>query len=295
MKRTIDYLHRANSWAVIAVLALIGWLIDSLLWFLETHPLTGAGLLTYLSHSWYALPLLVAIFVVLRLRRPSELLSLTIYDERGLPVYRQGDFWLEESVLAPILSSFEGTTRDDGLHRLKLPSGTSVYFLRQGALTLVACFSGLPRPAQLEEGLRLLQQEAPLTEDLLRDLPPDVAALTANLLSAPIERDLLTYLSSHRQVAMTAVDLAGDVGHTEGEVASALENLERLALVHRQYVCDMTFYRLTGDETWLGRLDQFIAWRVGWLGRARRVEQLVGPAHLATDTVGRSRANGRIH
>jgi hypothetical protein len=212
MKRMIDYLRRANSWAAIAVLALIGWLIDSLLWFLETHPLTGAGLLNYLSHSWYALPLLVAIFVVLRLRRPSELLSLTIYDERGLPAYRQGDFWLEESVLAPVLSSFEGTTRDDGLHRLKLPSGISVYFMRQGALTLVACFSGPPRLSQLDEGLRLLnQQEAP-TEDLLRDLPPDVAALTANLLSAPVERDLLTYLSSHRRVAMTAADLAGNVG-----------------------------------------------------------------------------------
>jgi hypothetical protein len=295
MKRTVGYLRRANSWAAIAVLALTGWLIDSLLWFLETHPLTGAGLLNYLSHSWYALPLLVAIFVVLRLRRPSELLSLTIYDERGLPVYRQGDFWLEESVLAPILNSLEGTTRDDGLHHLKLPSGISIYFLRQGALTLVACFSGPPRPAQLEEGLRLLHQEAPPTEDLLRDLPPDVAALTANLLSAPVERDLLTYLSSYRQVAMTAADLAGNVGHTEGEVASALENLERLTLVHRQYVCDMTFYRLTGDETRLARLDQFIAWRGGLLTRARRVEQLVGPAQLAMNTVGGSRANGRLH
>ncbi len=295
MKRMIDYLRRANSWAAIAVLALIGWLIDSLLWFLETHPLTGAGLLSYLSHSWYALPLLVAIFVVLRLRRPSELLSLTIYDERGLPAYRQGDFWLEESVLAPILYSLEGTTRDDGLHRLKLPSGTSVYFLRQGALTLVACFSGPPRPAQLEQGLRLLQQEALPTEDLLRDLPPDVAALTANLLSAPVERDLLTYLSSHRRVAMTAADLAGNVGHTEGEVVSALESLERLTLVNRQYVCDMTLYRLTGDETWLARLDQFLVWRVGWLARAHRVEQLVGPANLATDKSGGWQVNGRIN
>ena len=295
MKQLIDYLRRANSWAAIAVLALIGWLIDSLLWFLETHPLTGAGLLNYLSHSWYALPLLVAILVVLRLRRPSELLSLTIYDERGLPVYRQGDFWLEESVLAPILYSLEGTTRDDGLHRLKLPSGTSVYFLRQGALTLVACFSGPPRPAQLEEGLRLLQQEAPPTEDLLRDLPPDVAALTANLLSAPVERDVLTYLSSHRRVAMTAADLAGIVGHGEGDVTSALENLERLTLVHRQFVCDMTVYRLTDDETWLARLDQFIDWRVGWLARAHRVERLVGPAYLAIDKVGESQVNGRTN
>jgi hypothetical protein len=42
-------------------------------------------------------------------------------------------------------------------------------------------------------------------------------------------------------------------------------------------VCDITFFRLTDDRTWLARLDQFIDWRVGWLARARRVEQLVGP------------------
>ncbi|MFQ5814405.1 MAG: hypothetical protein ACE5I2_14605 [Anaerolineae bacterium] len=291
----IDYLRRVNSWAAIAILALIGWLIDSLLWFLETHSLTVVGFVTYLSHSWYALPLLAGIFVILRLRSPSELLSLTIYDARGVPIHRQGDFRLEESVLGPILSSFQGTGRGAGLHRIDLPSGPVVYFLRQGALTLVACFSGLPRPAQLEAGLRLLRQEAPPTEDLLRDLPPDVAALTANLFNAPVERDLLTYLWNRRQVAMTAADLAGHVGHDEGEVTPALENLERLTLVHRQYVCDMTFYRLTGDETWLARLDQFIAWRVDWLARVRRVEQLVGPTSLAIQAVGRSRANARLN
>jgi hypothetical protein len=272
-----DLLRRVNSWAAIAVLALIGWLIDSLIWFLETHPLTGAGLLSYLSHSWYALPLLVAIVIILRLRRPSELLSLTIYDERGVPIHRQGDFRLEESVLEPILLSFQGTAQGAGLHRIDLPSGLVVYFLRQGALTLVTCFSGPPRPAHLEEGLRLLRQGQPPTEDLLRDLPPDVAALTANLLNAPVERDLLTYLSSHRMVAMTATDLAGNVGHGEGDVTSALQNLEQLTLVYRQCVCDITFFRLTDDRTWLARLDQFIDWRVGWLARARRVEQLVGP------------------
>ncbi len=287
MKRVIDFLRRANSWAVIAFLALIGWLIDSLLWFLETHPLTGTGFLNYLSHSWYALPLLVAIVIILRVRRPSKLLSLTIYDERGVPIHRQGDFQLlEESVLRPIQSSFYGTGQGAGLHRIDLPSGLAVYFLRQGALTLVACFSGPPRPAQLEEGLRLLQQEQPPTEDLLRDLSPDVAALTASLLNAPVERDLLTYLSSHRQVAMTATDLAGQVGQAESTVTSALQNLERLTLIRRQHVIDMTFYRLTDDETWLARLDQFIDWRVGWLVRARRVEQLVGPANRAWEMTG---------
>jgi hypothetical protein len=279
VKRLAGYLRRANSWVAIAVVALIGWLADSLLWFLETHSFTSAGLVAFLSHSWYALPLLIAIFVILRLRRPSELLSLTIYDEQGRLIHRQGDFRLEESVLEPILASFQGAVRGDGLHRIDLPSGVCVYFLRQGALTLVACFSGSPRPALLEEGLRLLRQRPP-AEDLLRDLPPDVAALTANLLNAPAARDLLIYLWKHPQMAMTAADLAGQVGHTDDEVASALENLERLALVHRQCVCDMTFYRLTDDQARLGRLDQFIAWRVDWLAHARRVEQLVGPLKL---------------
>lgn len=285
LQRGMDYLHGANSWAVIAVLALIGWLIDSLLWFLNTHSLTSAGLVTYLSHSWYALPLLVAIFAILRLRRPSDLLSLTIYDERGLPIHRQGDFRLEESVLGLIHSSFQGTARGDRLHHIKLPSGVSVYFLRQGALILVICFSGSPRPAQLEAGLCLLQQQGPPSEDLLRDLPPDVAALTANLLNAPVARDLLTYLWNHHKVAMTSADLAGQVRHTESEVISALENLEQLALVHCQCVCDMVFYRLTDDEAWLARLEQFVTWRTDWLARARRVEQLVGPLKLVSHAV----------
>ncbi|MFQ5595823.1 MAG: hypothetical protein ACE5HA_16880 [Anaerolineae bacterium] len=275
-----------NTWTAVAILALLGWLIDSLLWFLETHSLTVAGFATYLSHSWYALPLLAAIYTILRLRRPSELLSLTIYDERGLPIRRQGDLRLAESVLAPVLSSFRGMAQDDGLHRLELPSGATVYFLRQGALTLVACFSGPARPAQLAAGLRLLRGSAPPTEDLLRDLSPDVAALTARLLKASVERDLLTYLGANRQVAMTAADLAGQVERTAGEVFSALGNLERLGLVHRQPACDLTFYRLTDDERWLTRLDKFIAWRTDWLARARRLEQLVGSPGLAANGTG---------
>jgi hypothetical protein len=144
----------------------------------------------------------------------------------------------------------------------------------------VACFSAPPGSAQLEEELRWLQQQGPATEDLLRGLPSDVAALATNLLSAPAARDVLTYLWTHQRVAMTAGDLAWQVGQPEEKVASALENLEQLALVHRQCVCDTTFYRLTQDRAWLERLDQFVAWRSDWLARARRVEQLVGPLKL---------------
>jgi hypothetical protein len=277
MQRALDYLRQVNTWTALAILALTGWLLDSLVWFLETHPLSGAGLATYLSHSWYALPLVAAILVILRLRRPSQLLSLAIYDERGAPIHRQGDFWLDESVLGAMLSSFHGAAPRSGLHRIDLPTGVAVYFLRQGGSTLVACFSGPARPVQLEDGLHLLRQQGPPSEDLLRDLPPDVAALAAGMLNAPVERDLLTYLWTNRQVAMTADDLAWQVARATSDVTSALENLERLALVHRQWVCNTTFYRLTADEKWLARLDQVIAWRVDWLARARRVEQLIGP------------------
>lgn len=277
MKQILAYLHQVNTWTAIAGLALLGWLIDSLLWFLEGHSLTLAGLMTYLAHSWYALPLLAAIIIILRLRRPSELLALTIYDERGAPIYHQGDFRLEEAALVPIFASFRGTVRDSGLHHIELPTGSAVYFLRQGGLTMVACFSGPARPAQLETGLHLLQAQETPTEALLRDLPLDVAALAAKLLNAPVERDLLLHLWRNRRTAMTLTAWAGQIGHREGVVATAMENLEELALVQRQDVCDMSFYRLTGDETYLARLEQLINWRTDWLARAYRVEQLVGP------------------
>ena len=277
MKHLIDYLRQVNTWTAIAILALLGWLIDSLFWFLETHPLTISGFVTYLSHSWYALPLLAAIFILLGLRRPSELLSLTIYDERGAPRYHQGEFRLEETVLGPILASFQGATQESRLHHLKLPTGPAIYFLRQGGLTLVACFSGPPRQAQLDE--RLLQQQETPTDDLLRDLPPDVAALAANLLNAPVERDLLLHLGSYRRMAVIAAGWAERIGHSEDDVACALEKLERLGLVQSQCACDLTFYRLTDDEVWLRRLEQFITWRGGWLRRAHQLEELVGPAN----------------
>ncbi len=265
-----------NTWTAIAILALIGWLIDSLLWFLEAHPLSLVGFVTYLAHSWYALPLLIAIITILRLRRPSELLSLTIYDERGVPIHHQGDFRLEELVLEPIFSSFRGTAQDSGLHHIELPTGSAVYFLRKGGLTLVACFSGPARPAQLETGLHLLQKQKTPTDALLRNLPLNVAALAAKLLNAPVERDLLIHLWHNRRTAMTVADWAGQVEHGEAEVAAALNNLEQSALVRRQGVCGLTFYRLTDDETYLAQLEQFITWRTDWLTRARRVEQLVG-------------------
>lgn len=273
----LAYFRQVNTWTAIAVLALLGWLADSLVWFLETHPLTLAGLVTYLGHSWYAVPLLLAIVVILRLRRPAELLSLTIYDERGAPLYRQGGFRLDEPVLDPILASFRGTTQDNGLHCLTLSTGTTVYFLRQGGLVLVACFSGPPQSTQLEAGLRLLQQQELPTEDFFRNLPPDVAALAAHLLNAPVERDLLANLWLHRRMTMTSADLASQVGYPEEAVLIALEKLAESALVHRQDVCQMTFYRLADDEVRLARLDQVIAWQARWLARARRVEQLIGP------------------
>jgi hypothetical protein len=268
MKQILASVHQVNTWTAIASLALIGWLIDSLLWFLEGHSLTLAGFMTYLAHSWYALPLLVAIIIILRLRRPSELLSLTIYDERGVPVYHQGDFRLEESALEPIITSYRGSSQDNGLHHIELPTGSAVYFLHQRGLTMVACFSGPARPTQLKAGLHLLVEHEVPTEALLRDLPLDVATLAATLLNAPVERDLLIHLWQLRRTSMQVIAWAGLVGYTPEEVTAAIGNLAKLALVQRQDVCGMTFYRLTDDKTYLARLDQFITWRTDWLARA---------------------------
>lgn len=273
------YLRRVNTWTAIAVLALIGWLVDSLLWFLESHPLSLAGFGTFLAHSWYALPLLGAIFIILRLRRPSELLSLTIYDERGVPICRQGDFRLEDSVVDPVFAGFQGAVQEHGLYHLELPTGPVIYFLRQGGLTLVACYSGPPGQAQLKAGLQALKAQRTGSEDLLSALPPDIAALAAILLNAPVEQALLVHLWARRRMTMTTANWADQVGYNEEKVAAALEKLEQLALVEQVCVCDMTFYRLTEDEAQLARLDQFIDWRRDWLRRAQRVEQLIGAAN----------------
>jgi hypothetical protein len=180
-------------------------------------------------------------------------------------------------VLEPLLASFRGATQEGGLHHLSLPTGPVVYFLCQRGLTLVACFSGPPRRVQLDDGLGLLEQQKTPAEDLLRDLPPDVAALVATLLNAPVERDLLIHWLKYSRMAMTAPELARHVGCSEDEVVTALANLEQLALIRRIGAGDMTFYRLTSDEALRTRLDQFITWRGHWLRRAHRVEQLVGP------------------
>lgn len=295
MKQIAASLHWVNTWTAVAVLALAGWLIDSLLWYLETHALTLAGFGTFLLHSWYALPLLAAIFIILRLRPSSELLSLIVYDERGAAIHRQGDCRLETSVLQPMLVSFNSTAKQQGFHHLELSTGAVIYFLRQGGLTLVACFSGPPPQSQLKAGLRLLNAQGMPSEDLLRDLPLDVAVLTVPLLSDPVMRDLLVQLGSRRQTTMTAADWASQIGCGELEAADGLEKLEELGLVHGRTVLDMTFYRLTEDEERLRRLDHFITWRNGWLNRADRVVQLVGPANQPTIQGGRRPANGSIN
>ncbi|MCG3209717.1 MAG: hypothetical protein FOGNACKC_03344 [Anaerolineae bacterium] len=276
IKHIPDHLRRANTWMTIAVLALIGWLIDSFLWFFEGHTLTFAGFTTFLAHSWYALPLLAAIFLILRLHRPSTLLSLTIYDERGVPVHHQGDFQLDEAVIAPIFTSFKDPVATQELHALELPTGSVVYFLRQGGLTLVVCFSGSIDPHQLEPGLNLLKTHAASTESLLRDLPVDAATLAARLLNAPVERDLLIHLWQYRRTAMTIKAWGQQINCGDQVVATAMGNLERLGLVEHQQIGDMSFYRLTNNEIDLRRLEDFITWRTGWLTRAHRVEELVG-------------------
>ncbi len=57
-----------NPWIVIALLALAGWFVDSVLVALEIHRLPGLGPWAHLSHLWYGPPLLVAALLIARRR-----------------------------------------------------------------------------------------------------------------------------------------------------------------------------------------------------------------------------------
>lgn len=122
IEQVISRLRQANTWLIVAMLALAGWTMDALRMFLSMHPTPLAGLGAFASHFWYAVPVLAAILILTRLQRPPRLLSLTVYDEQGEAVQREGDFSLDEGVTQAMLTAFSGGTQRDGLHHLDLPS-----------------------------------------------------------------------------------------------------------------------------------------------------------------------------
>ena len=67
-----NHLERpVNLWMVVAVLALSGWFVDSLLVGVRMHRLPGDSLAVHLWHLWYGPPLLVGGLLLARHYRPG--------------------------------------------------------------------------------------------------------------------------------------------------------------------------------------------------------------------------------
>lgn len=67
----LPYSRSVNAWMVIAVLALGGWFIDSLLVGFRLHELPDSTPVFHLWHLWYGPPLLVAGLLLVRRYRPE--------------------------------------------------------------------------------------------------------------------------------------------------------------------------------------------------------------------------------
>jgi hypothetical protein len=274
-------LHQVNTWLIIALLALAGWTADALRLFLDMHETLWAGLGAFASHFWYAVPMTIAIIVLTQLQPKARLLGLAAYDEAGRLVHHQGDFRLDELTVRSMLSALRDNGQQ-GLHGFTLPSGASVYFVREGGLTLMVSFSGPASPQEVTGSVQQLWADGLPAFDLLEGLEPPVAALAANVLASPVKRDVLAFFRRRRQTAIQAGDLAYWVNADEDELTRALEELTDLGLVQPQCVCDTTFYRLNHDPEVSTSLDQLFAWRDKWQMILERMEQ----------TIGRDRAGG---
>lgn len=191
-------------------------------------------------HIWYAVPMAVAIVALTRLQPRAKLLGLAAYDEAGRLLSQRGDLHLDELTAKGMLAAL----RDNGpqsLHGITLPSGASVYFVREGGLTLIISFSGPASPRELAAEVQKLRSDIPSTFYLLDGLEPPVAVLAANVLTSPTKRNALAFFYQHSQTAMGLSDLAYWISQDEGEVARALEDFVELGLVQRRCVCDISF------------------------------------------------------
>lgn len=276
INRIVARLRQANTWLIVAILALSGWTVDALRMFLAMHPTPQAGLGAFASHFWYALPVLAAILILNRLHRQSRLLALTVYDETGRAVQHAGDFRLDEAITQAMLTSFKGGIQGDGLHHLDLLSGARVYFLHEGGRTVLACFSAPATADQVSRQIEYAPDAVGGVYDLLDGLPPEVAAVAANVIGRTAEQEVLSFFRQHSQTAITADDLAHWTCQPTISIENALDRLRRLRLVQRQHLGGQTFYRLSQDERCRGCLEQLFTWQDRWRAQARRVEELVG-------------------
>ncbi len=274
-KRVQARFWQANTWLIIALLALVGWTIDALRLFLDMHETLWAGLGAFASHFWYAVPMAIAILVLTRLQPRAKLLSLAAYDETGRLVYHEGDFHLDRLTVHSMLAALRNSGQW-GLHGFTLPSGVSVYFLREGGLTLMISFSAPASPQELATSAQKLRAEIAPTFDLFDGLEPTVAALAVNVLGSPVKRNILSFFRRYGQTAIQANDLAYWVDADEEELSNALEELTELGLIQRQCVCESTFYRLNGDPEIASCLDRLFAWRDKWQTTLERLERTIG-------------------
>lgn len=79
----LQFSHPLNVWRMIALLALGGWFIDSLLVGFRLHELPGATPRFHLWHLWYGPPLLAAGWLLIRRYRPELMrwaITLPVFD-----------------------------------------------------------------------------------------------------------------------------------------------------------------------------------------------------------------------
>jgi|GEM_PF-2046301 len=258
-----EKLLRADTWLLIAFLALAGWSLDALRMFLAMHGNWQGGLAAFAGHFWYAIPMAAAILVLSRLKPKARFLGTATYDEAGRLMQTQGNCCLEELVAKGMVAALRDSG-PDALQGLTLPSGASAYFVRQGGRTVVLSFTGPAAPEALAAGIRQLTARDPIGFDVFEGLEPAVAALAANALNSAVKRDVLAYLYRFKLSAVELGDLAYRVGASEAVVTQALDDLMRLDLVCRLAVCDLTFYQLNRAPDALRLLDELFAWQADW-------------------------------
>jgi hypothetical protein len=265
--------RHANTWLIIAWLALIGWTADALRLFLGMHATLWAGLGAFVNHFWYVVPITLAIVVLTRRQPRAHLLGLTVYDEAGRPVYRQGDVFPDEATSASFINALPAGTHQ-GLHGLTLPSGASLYFVRTGNVTALLCFSAPASLPALDEAVRRLGRST-VRVDLLEGLSAPVTSLAADLLGSPLKRGVLSFFRDNDRLAVGRDDLAGRLRADPAAVAHVLEGYVRLGLIQRQAACGMTFYQLTRDAAVRAQLDELFAWRARWEQEITRLEGML--------------------
>lgn len=267
-------LRQANTWLLIAWLALAGWTVDALRLFLGMHASLWAGLSAFASHFWYVIPMALAIVALTRLRPPVRLLGIAAYDSAGHLIQHQGSLLPDEITVAGMLSALRSHGQH-GLQSLSLPSGASLYFVRAGDLIWMMSFSGPASPREIAASMRQLET-TPLMVDLLDGLSPAAEVVVAGMLRAPAKRSILRFFHQHPRVTLGLSGLAYRAGCDEDAAANVLDELVKLGILDCQSACELQLYRLSRRPEVIALLDEVFTWQGQWQTRIRRLEQLVG-------------------